>query len=252
MERVNNFAIIKTMLSINRLLAKRISKLNILYFFLVTIFLVVMSAVSLSIYIDFKGFSKNIDQSMNSILYLIMMFTIFLITLRFSTETVILLNKIPVFPLSPSTKYLFLLLLLIYDFHSLIFIIPILIISIKLFLEFGLGCAFLYLLFFYCLFALIVVWISDFYIIFARWLDKLDKNILIIYPILSLIFVLMQNRNEYSALKYFPLFGLAGKAIQSLKVSSYSHYMLSLLACLILTIFGYFLGNSLIKRLSYQ
>jgi hypothetical protein len=252
MEIKSNIAIIKAILSINRLLAKRISKLDILYSVLVIIFLMVMSAVSLSIYIDFEGFSKNIDQSMNSILYLIIMFTIFLITLRFSTETVILLNKISIFPLSCHTKYLYLLLVFIYDFHSLIYVIPVLIISLKLYIEFGLLPALLHLIFFYSLFALIVIWISDIYIIFACWFDKLDKNILIIYPILSLIFILMQNRNEYSALKYFPLFGLAGKAIRSLLEGSYSDYMLSLLACLSLSIFGYVLGNSLIKKHSYQ
>jgi hypothetical protein len=244
--------LIETIQNVNITLLKRIGKIKSSYYMLTYFFLAITTSIAISIFLDFESFSQKIDQSINALVYLFLMFILFLMTLRFSSDTVVLLNKMIVFPLSNQVKYLYLIYNFAYDIHSLIYLVPVFFIFIKCSLELGIVFGISFLVIFVLFFIVLVIWITNCYIFFSRILDKIGKNTLIIYPVLSLGFFLMQNNNNFTIINDIPFWGFIGRCMISLQNGEYDFFLIAILGYLIFGSIGFFVGKYLIKYTSYQ
>jgi len=212
--KLGNIKLIRQLKYFNNLLASRIFHLRILYNTSIGLMCFILTMIPIAAYLERTNLSQNMVICIQATNYLYLMFELLVQTFRFRTDTIILQDKLSLFPISFRTKYLYLLNTAFNNKKNLFYIFPFFVISIVLSkISFLLSLKSFFLFSSYFLF--IQVWILNAYLLFSRLMDKHKQNLPIIYPLLLMGYILASSQKQWHFLGSIPILGWCGKAVEA-------------------------------------
>jgi len=231
----------------NTLLAFRISGSKAIYPICITLICFFLSMIPIAAYLERTNMTNNIIIGIQATIYLYLMFELLVLTVRFKTDTVILQDKLSIFPISLKIIYLYLLKTAFLNIKNLYYFVPfalIVFVLVKINVVLGLKSLLLFAIFF----VFVQLLILDFYLIFFKLLGKHRESMPIIYPFLLLGYILVSSQGMWDILGYIPVIGWCGKAIESEIMNQGNLVFKAILFYTGSSFFGLLLGGYLMRR----
>jgi len=246
--KYNTLKRISILLAYNRLLSSRIKRSVFFSRSIILIFLLFTVGLSLYyVFIELKIKPNHLDMEITYIIMILIMIYLMMIFLRYATGTIITPEKLLVLPNSKMFLYNYMLVNSFFNEGTLIFMFPILIISIG-FLKFGIKTALESFIILLGYFIVLEIWILNIYILFIKYFSRHKKNLTAI-PSLILIFLILSDRIiGYQNITKVPYLGSAGKILLKLTIGDLSQFILLLFVHVLSAITGIIIGRLLIIK----
>jgi len=236
----------------NHLLSTRTKKWKAFYILLSVLSTILLSFVC--IMFNLKGFesiSKELKINFLAFFfYFFLIMELMLLSLRYTTDTIILLDKLCLFPFSTKDLFNYFFFSIFIDIKLLMYFIPSIIIGFGIFVSniiSGIISMTFFIGFYFCL----EIWLSNMYIMGSKILAKQKKNISLIHSIMFMILIFSGLFDKLYIISYIPGLNYVATGINLAITGQILHSFFYLIIILSFTWLGLIIGRKLLEKIKF-